>query len=107
MSNLVSLPKMSERESTNRVCDKNARLQSFMIYIGGYVLKRCREKFLLECFSLIITSGIVKNTYSHWGTACNLLIWEVFVKEDNLKLQIINLQKPKENSLPVTQNVII
>lgn len=74
MSNIVSLPKMSERESTNRVCDKNARLQSFMIHMGGYVLRRCREKFFLEHFSLVITSGVVKNTYSHWGTACNLLI---------------------------------
>lgn len=74
MSNLVSLPKMSERESTNRWCDKNARLQSFMIHIGGYILRRGREKFLLEHFSLPITSGMVKNAYRHWGTACNLLI---------------------------------
>lgn len=40
MSNLVSLPKLSERESTNRESDKTARLQMFMIHSGGYVLRR-------------------------------------------------------------------
>lgn len=97
MSNLVLLPKMSERESTNTGCDQNAK---------GYVL-RSREKFFLERFSLIVASGAVQNTRVHWGTARNLLIREVFVGEDNLEVQIGNLQKPKENSLPGTQNVII
>lgn len=44
---------------------------------------------------------------SEYLRAHNLLIGEVFVEEDNLEVQIGNLQKPKENSLPGTQNVII
>lgn len=107
MSNLVSLPKMSERESTNRVCDKDARLQLFMIPVGGCVLRRCRQKFFLRRFSPIIPWGVVEHTHSHWGTVCSRLTPQVFVKEDNIKLQIIDFQKPKENSLPVTQNVVI